>query len=51
MRKRRKIERESKASSERKKNKHLLFVRRALEKRAEDKALSALCGEDYWEGV
>ena len=28
-----------------------LQIRRALENREENKRLSSLCGDDYWEGV
>lgn len=28
-----------------------LQIRRALEDREENKRLSSICGEDYWEGV
>ena len=28
-----------------------LQIRRALEDREENKRLSAICGEDYWEGI
>ena len=28
-----------------------LQIRRALEDREENKRLSSICGEDYWEGI
>lgn len=28
-----------------------LQIRRALENRQENKRLSSLCGDDYWEGI
>ncbi|WP_257296086.1 PA3496 family putative envelope integrity protein [Endozoicomonas sp. YOMI1] len=36
---------------EQKGSKRSLQIRRALEDREEDKRLSAIFGEDYWEGI
>ena len=32
-------------------SKRTLQIRRALEDREENRRLSSICGEDYWEGV
>ena len=32
-------------------SKRTLQIRRALEDREENKRLSSICGEDYWEGI
>lgn len=36
---------------EQKGSKRTLQIRRALEEREEDKRLSAIFGDDYWEGI
>ena len=36
---------------ENKGSKRILQIRRALEDREENKRLSSICGEDYWDGV